>query len=47
MFHEDEFKMKWISILNKCFMDLILLLMENINKENECLDSQIKDTFDI
>lgn len=40
------FKMKWISILNKVPMVLTLLLIEKINKGNEHLNSQIKDTFD-
>lgn len=45
MFSDDEeSKLKWISILNRCSMDLMLLWIERINKAIEHLDSQIKDS---
>lgn len=36
-----EFKDKWEAILNKCSLDLILLLIEEVRKQKSVLQSQI------
>lgn len=38
-----EFKDKWEAILNKCSLDLILLLIEEVRKQKSVLQSQIEE----
>lgn len=40
----DEFKNKWEAILNKCSLDLILLLIEEARKQKTTIQSQIDET---
>lgn len=39
----EEFKNKWEAILNKCSLDLILLLIEEARKQKAVIQSQIED----
>lgn len=38
---KTDFKNKWEAILNKCSFDLMLLLIEEANKDKEILKSEI------
>lgn len=40
---DGDFKLKWESILNKCSMDLMLLLIQDGKKEREQIQSRIRD----
>ena len=42
-YDNDEFKDKWEAILNKCSLDLILLLIEEARKQEEALQTQIEE----
>lgn len=41
-YDNDVFKDKWEAILNKCSLDLILLLIEEARKQKSALESQIE-----
>ncbi|OCT74496.1 hypothetical protein XELAEV_18033476mg [Xenopus laevis] len=44
MFSDDmDFKNKWEAILNKCSMDIMLLMMERLQKEMPSLTAKIED----
>lgn len=42
-YDNEEFKSKWEAILNKCSLDLILLLIEEAKKEKNNIQTQIED----
>ena len=44
--NNDKFKDRWFAILNKCSMDLMILLIETSKSETAQLDKEIKELED-